>query len=407
MSQRTLLLRTTAVAVAASLLTTTLVLIVAPAARPSYSVDPTTISTDMPVGPVPLVEQETAIVRAVDRGGPAVVSVIITKDLPVMERYIEQPPFDRFFSDPFFAPFRIPVPQERPNGTERREIGGGTAFFVSADGLLLTNKHVVSDDDADYTVILNDGRRLPATVVARHPGNDIALLRVEGSGFTSLSISEEEPRLGQTVIAIGNALAEFRNTVSVGVISGLSRSITAGNVRGGRVEQLDRIIQTDAAINQGNSGGPLLTLNGSVIGMNTAVASGAQNIGFAIPASDLRAAIESFTAHGRILQAYLGVRYVPVTPALQEGNTLDYDYGVVITRGETSADLAVIPGSPADKAGLLENDIILEADGQRLDAENSLAAIVRRKQPGDTLRLRIASKGEEREVTVTLEEMRQ
>lgn len=413
MTTRTLALQTTAIAVASSLITSIVVLTVAPALTQQGTGNPTgTGGILTPLGTKEMIEQETAVVKTVENVEDAVVSVVITKDLPVIERYFEEvpfgnDPFERFFSDPFMSPFNLRIPRERQNGTEKREVGGGTAFFITEDGLLMTNKHVVSDEDAEYTVILNDGRKLPAKVVTLHPSTDIALLKVEEKGFPYLKLSTAEPKLGQTVIAIGNALAEFRNTVSVGVISGLSRSITAGSMLGGMVEQLDQIIQTDAAINHGNSGGPLLNINGEVIGMNTAVAGGAQNIGFAIPAADLKKAIDSYREHGKIIQAYLGVRYTPITKELKEKNKLAYDYGVLVSRGETPSDLPVIPGSPADKAGLQENDIILEVDGRKLTEEISLASIVRRKLPGDTLKLKIASKGKEKDVTVTLEEMKQ
>jgi S1-C subfamily serine protease len=334
---------------------------------------------------------------------PAVVSVIVTKDLPVYERTYDTSPFD---GDPFFSPFFRPVPQLRQNGTREREVGGGTAFFVSTDGLLLTNKHVVNDEDASYTVLLNDGRKLSATVVATDPGNDIALLQVDADGqtFTALPLSSTEPRLGEAVVAIGNALAEFRNTVSVGVISGLSRSITAGDGRG-MTEHLTQILQTDAGINPGNSGGPLLNRRGEVLGMNTAVAQGAENIGFAIAAADLSRAVESYRRDGKIVRPYLGIRYVPITKELQEKNKLAVEEGVLVSRGETTSELAVLPGSPADKAGLRENDIITAIDGQVLDAEHSLVSVVQRKAVGATVTLTILRQGETLEVPVTLEAM--
>jgi serine protease Do len=342
---------------------------------------------------------ELQVVETVAEAERAVVSVIITKDLPVIEQYFERGPSP--FGDLGF-PDLFAIPRYRQRGTERQEIGGGTAFFVSSDGLLMTNRHVVNDKKADYTILLNDGRKLPAKVVALHPGNDIALLKVEGTDFPSLTIAADQPHLGQTVIAIGNALGEFRNTVSVGVISGLKRSLTAGSGRG--TEHLDRIIQTDAAINTGNSGGPLLSLKGEVVGMNTAIAEGAQNISFALPAVDLLQALESYRKNGRIIQAFLGVRYMPITSQVKEENHLSYDYGVLVVRGEKPADLAVIPGSPADKAGIQENDIILEADGQRLEGNVDLATIVRSKSPGDTVTLKISHKGTEKTLTATLEE---
>jgi len=360
-----------------------------------------------------LIREESLVITTVAEAQEAVVSVIVTKDLPILERYYEKQssPFDdfnfffhRFGDDPFFSPFEFRIPKYREKGTEKKEVGGGTAFFISDDGLLLTNKHVVDDEEAEYTVLLNNEEKLEAEVVARDPGNDIALLKVKGNGYTSLQLTTDEPKLGQTAIAIGNALGEFRNTVSVGVISGLKRSINAGSLFGGSVEHLESIIQTDAAINHGNSGGPLLNLKGEVIGMNTAVAAGAQNIGFAIPSADLHRAIDSYEKHGKIVKAFLGVRYMAITDELKEKNNLKYDYGVLISRGEEASDLAVVPGSPADKAGLQENDIILEIDGKKLDGSLSLAKEIQRKAPGEKVRLKVVSKGKEKNVTVTLEE---
>jgi S1-C subfamily serine protease len=354
--------------------------------------------------------QEDLIVQTVKRAEPAVTSVIITKDLPKLEQYYEEVPLGDdfgFFDDPFFRQFRMQVPRLRQKGTEKKEVGGGTAFFVTGDGLLMTNKHVVSDEKAEYTILLNDGRKLSAKVVARDPVNDVALLRVEDGNFTALPIAQSDDlSLGQTAIAIGNALGEFRNTVSVGVISGLQRSITAGSP-GGDSEKLDQIIQTDAAINSGNSGGPLLSSHGEVIGMNTAVSSVGQNIGFALPARELRRVLTSYQKTGRIVRPYIGVRYMPITPEIKEKNKLAYDYGVLVVRGEQPTDLAVIPGSPADKAGIEENDIILEVDGQKLTSAVSLQQRILAKSPGDTITLKIVRKGAEKTVTVKLEEWKE
>lgn len=346
-------------------------------------------------------EEDSSVIGVVHRAEPAVASVIISKDLPVIERYYEEVPFGRGGTS-------IRLPRVRQRGTELQEIGGGTAFFVTDDGLMLTNKHVVSDEEATYTVILNDGRTLEADVVARDFLTDIALLKVQGSGFPYLELSaNDEPILGQTVVAIGNALAEFRNTVSVGVISGLQRTITAGNPSAGTLERLSRIIQTDAAINEGNSGGPLLDLSGDVIGMNTAVASQAQNIGFAIPVDDLRRVVESYRRFGRIVRPYLGVRYLSVTEDIADELHLPTDEGVLISGDPDSSDPAIVPDSPAAKAGLREGDVILEADGTRLTEDIALADIIQRKQPGDALSLLIVRDGDEQELEVRLEEWQQ
>jgi serine protease Do len=341
--------------------------------------------------------EESSVIATIERAEPAVVSVIIRKDIPVTRIRRQETPFGYF-----------DFPQIDRDETQSREVGGGTAFFVSKDGLLMTNKHVVSDEQADYSVLLNDGRELDATVVARDPLTDIALIKVSGNNFPALAISpNDHPSLGQTAIAIGNALGEFSNTVSVGVVSGLQRSIVAGGRIGGDTERLSRIIQTDAAINEGNSGGPLLGLDGTVIGMNTAVATGAQNIGFALPAVNLRRALESFEKNGKILRPYIGVRYTLVTPELQKLNNLQVDHGMLIQRGETPADLAVIPGSPADKAGLRENDIILSIDGKELNEDYLLSDAIAGRGPGETLTLGVSSQGKERFVSVTLEEWKQ
>ena len=341
--------------------------------------------------------QESQIIQTVQKAKPAVVSIVISKDVPVIERY-----FDEGELDPFFQ-----TPQYRQNGTERQEVGGGSGFLASADGLIVTNKHVVSDEDADYTVFTNDGAKHEATVVARDPINDLAVLRIEGSGYPYLEFGDSDAlQEGQSVIAIGNALAQFQNSVSVGIVSGLSRSITAGDGSGSS-ETLENVIQTDAAINPGNSGGPLLTLDGKVIGVNVAIVQGSQNIGFALPSSVARSVVESVSKTGRIVRPYLGVRYILINQQVKEQNQLTVDYGALVLRGETREELAVMPGSPADNAGIEESDIILEVDGVKLDSERSLSAIIRQKNVGDTVKLKILHRGEEKILDVQLAELPQ
>lgn len=359
--------------------------------------------------------QEQMVVDAVKKAQPSVVSVIITKDVPVMEKYYQQStdPFggnDQFGgADPFggnnpFGGFNFQIPQYRQNGTEKKEVGGGSGFIVSADGYIVTNKHVVADPKAEYTVFIGENKtKYPARVVSADPVNDIAVLKIEAKDLPYLNFADSDHLdVGQTAIAIGNPLLEFTNSVSVGVVSGLSRSVTAGDGMG-QSEQLEGVIQTDAAINPGNSGGPLLNLQGNVIGVNVAVAS-ANNIGFSLPANLVKNAVDSVEKNGKIVRAYLGVRYVAINQQIKDANKLDVDYGVLVAKGKNPEDLAVIPGSPADKAGLLENDIILEVDGQKLDKDNSLSHYVASKKPGDQIKLKVSSKGKEKEVTVTLEE---
>ncbi len=347
-------------------------------------------------------DHESAVVAAVERVSPTVVSVIVTKDLPQVRRFSLDPfgdgLFERFFGDQFG------IPDSDTDGTVHREVGGGTGFIVSSNGLIMTNKHVVADEDAVYSVLLNDGRTLNAEVIARDPVNDLAILKVKESNLPTVTLGgPEELRVGQTVIAIGNALGEFRNTVSTGVISGLSRSIVAGDFRFGS-EQLTDVIQTDASINFGNSGGPLLNIAGEVIGVNTAIAAGAQNVGFAIPVREARSVIESVQTYGRIVRPWLGVRYLLIDEEIARTNDLATDYGAFIVRGERPDELAVVPGSPADKAGLTENDIILELDGQKIDRDHPLVNMIGRLNPGARVSLKVLHRGETKIVSVTLEE---
>lgn len=375
--------------------------------RRPVGVAPAGQSTQETVQFVPASTHEEAVTNVVKSAQPAVVSIVITQDVPILEQYFEEQP-NNFFNPfgGFFGngtgPFSFQVPQLRQKGVEKQEVGGGSGFLVSADGYIVTNRHVVGQEQAEYTVFTNDGKDYAANVVARDPANDIAVLKIDGNGFPFLQFTDSsQVQVGQSVIAIGNALGEFRNTVSVGVVSGLARSIVAGDGFG-QAEQLNEVIQTDAAINPGNSGGPLLNLHGQVVGVNVAVALGSQNVGFALPANEVSSAVEQVKSGGTISRAFLGVRYTLITPVVRENNKLPVDYGVLIVRGQDQSELAVTPGSPADKAGIVENDIILEADGKKLDEQTSLSSIVAKKKVGDTMTLKLLHKGEEKTVTVTL-----
>lgn len=355
----------------------------------------------------PVSSEESFVIDAVKKANPAVVSIVISKEVPKYEAYIDPNQGENPFGDLFPGfNFSFPQYQYRQKGTERKEIGGGSGFFVTSDGLIVTNKHVVDQKNVDYTVFTNDGKKHSAKIVARDPVLDIAIIKIDpplGGSFPELKLGDSDSlEIGQSVIAIGNALGEFRNTVSVGVISGLARSIVAGDNSGKR-ETLDHVIQTDAAINPGNSGGPLLDLSGKVVGVNVAVAEGSQSIGFALPIGSVKEAIESVKSTGKIVRPYVGIRYVPVTEELKEKNNLEVDYGILVRRGTSASELAVIPGSPADKAGITENDIILEVDGKKLDDKTSFASLVREKKVGQSVILKILHKGAEKTISVVLE----
>lgn len=342
------------------------------------------------------------IVRTVEETSPSVVSIVISKDVPRLQRAMP-------FGFPFFSPFDdggFGNGGSDGNGTgsgTKQTVGAGSGFFVSADGLIATNKHVVSDDGADYTVITSDGKEHPATVVARDPVRDIALIKISDSTYPALTLGDSgSAKVGQTVIAIGNSLGEFSNTVSKGIISGVQRDLTAGGA--GDTEQLNDILQTDAAINPGNSGGPLLDQSGNVIGINVAMAQGAQNIGFAIPIDQVKKVIGQVQSTGKISTPFIGIRYVAVDAALQKENSLPFDYGVIVARGTKQTDFSVIPGSPADKAGIQENDIILEIGGKRIDANDTLPELLSDYNPGDTVEFKVWRKGDTKDVPITIGE---
>lgn len=343
-----------------------------------------------------VIEEDSGVIDVVDRSTPAVVSIVITKDVPKMRSV---------FGNPFFSfPDLFGDSGSGQGETEKQKIGGGTGFFISEDGMVATNKHVVSDTAADYTVITNDQKEYPAKVLARDPINDIAVIKIDGSDFPTLNFGDSETlKTGQTVIAIGNSLGEFSNTVSKGIISGLKRNLTAGGGRG-ETEKLSNIIQTDAAINSGNSGGPLLNISGEVVGINVAMAQGAQNVGFAIPSNQIKKIIDQVKKTGKITTPYIGVRYIPIDNSIKTENNLPYDYGVLVARGQKITDLAVVPGSPADKAGIVENDIILEMDGKKITEESGFANMIAGYSVGDTISLKIWHKGDVKNVSVVLEE---
>ncbi len=347
------------------------------------------------------VNEDSAVIDAVKEKSPAVVSIVISKDLNKIPGYGLNP----FSEDPFFNFFygTNGQNQKQQSSPNVQEVGAGSGFFVSAEGLILTNKHVVSEPDASYTVLTTDGKKYDAKVLATDPVNDLAIVKVDIKDAPFLKLADSSKiQIGQRVIAIGNSLGQYQNTVTTGIISGIGRKIVAGGNDGS--EQLSGVIQTDAAINPGNSGGPLLNLSGEVVGINTAIDQQGQLVGFAIPSADASKSLSAFQKNGKITRPFLGVRYLIVTKELAQSEKLPKDYGALIVRGEKQTDLAITPGSPADKAGLVENDIILEINGQKISEDNSLADIVKNLNVGDTVKLKIYHKGEEKTVSAVLEE---
>ncbi|MDO8505155.1 MAG: trypsin-like peptidase domain-containing protein [bacterium] len=353
------------------------------------------------IAPVPVVPDERiSTVDVVRRVSPAVVSILISKEVSVRS--------STPFSSDFFREFGFEVEQpEAPAATtQKRQVGGGTGFIISADGLIITNKHVIFDDTATYAVVTSDGKEYPAKIVARDPFIDVGFLKIEAKGLSTVRLGDSDAlEIGETVIAIGNALSEFSNTITVGVISGIKRRVTAAGVGVGS-EVIEEAIQTDAAINPGNSGGPLVNLKGEVIGINTAVSQAGQLIGFATPINQAKLLIASVKKDGRIIRPWLGVRYILITAELKKENNLPVDYGAIIARGERPVELAVSPGSPADKAGLRENDILLEIDKIKITESSPLAPVIQKHKVGDSVTLKVLSQGKEREVKIVLEELK-
>ena len=328
--------------------------------------------------------EDQLVIEVAEKSSPAVVSIVATKDLQVFNQRQVNP----FCNDPFFRQFfsdsecrSTSTPQ-----TQRQQVSAGSGFIVRSDGLLITNKHVVDIAQADFTVITSDGKKYPAQVLAKDPLHDFAMLKISGSGFPILPLGDSgKLKIGQSVVAIGNALGEFSNTVSRGLVSGLSRSIIASS--GSSSERLEQLIQTDAAINLGNSGGPLLNLRGEVIGINTAIAQDAQNIGFAIPIDQVKVAINQVSTQGRISYPYLGVRYQMITPELKQARSLKVDQGALVSGDAQNP--AVVPGSPAERAGLREGDIILSINGLNLTSEQDLAKVVQGLQVGQAVQIKL------------------
>ncbi len=323
--------------------------------------------------------EKSPIVKIAKNICPAVITIVISKDLPKIEGF-------------YFFPFggqQFIVPQVEKGKNEKTKIGGGSGFIISKDGYVLTCNHVVKDPTADYTVIIDPTKKYPAKVLAKDPLTDVAILKIKGKNFPCLEMGDSsEIELGETVLAVGNPLGEFEDTLSSGIVSGLSRKITAHGGPMVRATSLRGLIQTDAAINPGNSGGPLVNMEGRAIGINTAMVMGAQNIGFAIPINYAKKSLKEIKEHGKLKQPFLGLRYFILNSKIAGVNKLPVSYGALIVR-ENLGEKAIIKDSPADKAGLKEYDIILECDNQKIDEDNPLAHFLRQYKIGDELSLKV------------------
>jgi S1-C subfamily serine protease len=338
--------------------------------------------------------EKSPIIEIVKRACPAVVTIVISRDLPKIEGF-------------YFFPYgsqEFVVPKMKKGKREKTKIGGGSGFIVSPDGYIITSNHVVAERDADYTVIYEPNKTYPAKVISRDPINDVAILKINIKNFPYLELGDSDKiELGETVIAIGNALGEFHDTVSTGVVSGLSRYITAFSGLSRQAEMLRGLIQTDAAINPGNSGGPLVNIEGKVIGINTATVMGAQNIGFAIPINYAKKDLEEVKKYGKIKRPFLGVKYIILNKEIADKDKLPVDYGALIVR-EVLGESAIITGGAAEKAGLKEFDIILECQGEKITEENPLSHILQKCEVNQEISLKVLRAGKEINLKAKLEE---
>ncbi|MBI2047703.1 MAG: trypsin-like peptidase domain-containing protein [Parcubacteria group bacterium] len=359
-------------------------------------------------------QEEKAIIDAVKKVSPCVVSVIISKHLPKAKRLALSP----------FSSFQSPGPEKSepekndPAKEQSIQIGGGSGFVVHSNkdySLILTNKHVVHDREAQYSVLINDpstslgaGKECEAEVLSSDPLNDIAILKIKIPSLPEARLgNSSKVEVGQTAIAIGTALGLFTNSVSKGIISGLSRRIAASLGSGEETEVLRGAIQTDVAINQGNSGGPLINTEGEVVGINTAIIFGAQNIGFALPINWAKKDIDDILKHGRIQRPYLGLRYVMLNKKLKEQYDLGAETGALVISDHLPNSRAVAKDSPADKAGIKENDLITEVNGKKLGEKDELADLIQEFKINDEVELTLLRNGSETTKTkVKLEEMK-
>ncbi|MDD5738734.1 MAG: trypsin-like peptidase domain-containing protein [Candidatus Pacebacteria bacterium] len=353
------------------------------------------------------IKTQSPIVKIVKKALPSIVSITMTKNLAGLES---------IFQLSKQAP--LPVPKKK-----KIKVGGGSGFIVSKNGIVLTNRHVVEDLKADYVIVLHNGEKVKPKILGIDPIHDIAILQIhapsasprlqQGLGgqagqFPFLEMGNSSNLdLGEQVIAIGNALGLFKNTVSLGIVSGLSREIQAQSELSDTAAKLRGLIQTDAAINPGNSGGPLIDISGKVIGINAAMVFGAENIGFALPINNAKKALGELKKYGRIRQPFFGIRYLQINKQLKNQFDLPVDFGaLVISEPELplGKSKAVIAGSPAERAGLKESDIIVEISGQKITPEISVNDILGDFRVGQKLICKILRGGKEKIISIILDE---
>jgi S1-C subfamily serine protease len=327
---------------------------------------------ELPSEKVKIVSEESVVIDIVEKVSPSVVTVGIE------QRIINFDPFDIFRQRPQVA-------------AQEQDIGSG--FIISSDGLVVTNKHVVGVA-GKYKVITHDGRKYDVVSIYRDPVNDIAIVKIAALELKPVEMGDSSKiKVGQMVVAVGTPLGEFRGSVTKGIVSGLGRGITTGSPFEGFAERLDDVIQTDAAINPGNSGGPLVNSEGQVIGVNTAIVSGAENIGFAIPINVIKEGLKNFNKTGGFIRPYLGIAY----------RMISRDIAILNDLPEGAYVQEAVEESAAFKAGIEQGDIITKIDNNKISTtEGGLAGVIAGRKIGDVIVISIWRDGKTLEVKATL-----
>ncbi len=329
---------------------------------------------------------------------PSVVSIVLVKPLEEVTKELEA-------LKKKSKRARIEIPPEKINARGMVDVGGGSGFIVDASGVILTNRHVIEEKGVSYEVTTSNGRTYSAELIARDPVDDIAILKIEPEeSLTAVELGDsQDVELGQTVLAFGNALGLFKNTVSQGIISGLSRSVSAHADPDQPMQEMRGLIQTDAAINPGNSGGPLVNCRGKVVGINAAIVAGAENISFAIPINSAKRDLSDVKRYGRVRRPLLGVRYLILNGDIKERLNLSVNYGALVTK-EHPMDIAVIKESPAGDSDIRENDIILSWNGEEITQDKTIQDFLETSDVGERITLAILRGDKKMEKKIELTE---
>jgi serine protease Do len=329
-------------------------------------------------------DEQQLTVQAINKVIPATVTIIVYDKESVVTLNMDQ--------------------GQQSTSTEETPQGGGTGFLISPDGLIMTNKHVVEPitKDKEFRIILNSGKKYYAQYIDSDPLNDLAILKIFDKNLPFVELgNSDDLQVGTTVIAIGNALGRYRNSATKGIVSGLQRSLTASDLATGKSDNLNNIIQTDAEINLGNSGGPLIDLSGKLVGINVAIDQSGSAIGFAIPVNDAKPVIKSITQIGKIVRPKLGLMYTMIDPVVAEENKLPLDYGAWVYSSDDTVS-AIVPGSPADLAGIKDGDIIYEVNAIKIQGKKTLLSVLQNYKPGAKIGMKLRRGDKTLVVTVEL-----